>query len=108
MAHGGLRGGGAGRLRPPAGGSNAAAAGDRALTQSELAARRPVRLAGTVTYLRDTPEVVNFILDDGTGGVMVYPDHRPPPLRPGQRVTVDGFTERGRLLLSVTARSVVV
>lgn len=80
----------------------------RALKPAQVATRLPVRLSGVVTYLRDTAEGVNFILDDGTGGVMVYPKQRPANLQPGQRVTVEGVTQSARLLLSILPTNVVV
>lgn len=80
----------------------------RVLKPAEVAMRRPVRLSGVVTYLRDTAEGVNFILDDGTGGVMVYPKQRPANLQPGQRVTVEGVTQSARLLLSILPTNLVV
>lgn len=49
------------------------------------------RLSGVVTYLRATDTDCNFVLDDGTGGLMVYPTTL-VSLVPGQRVAVLGRT----------------
>lgn len=76
----------------------------RALPPAVIAAGREVQLTGVVTYL-NTGEF-NFILDDGTGGVMVYPEQR-RPLALGQRVTVRGATALGRPFLRVHAPSVI-
>lgn len=54
----------------------------RAMPPPALAAGIAVQVSGVVTYLRDTPEDFNFILDDGTGGVMVYPTKGAAPARP--------------------------
>lgn len=78
----------------------------RALTPLELAAGRPVRLSGVVTYLREAVDGVNFTLDDGTGGVMVFPTSK-PMLRPGQRVLVEGTTQKSRLLFSILPTRIV-
>ena len=80
----------------------------RALAPAVVAAGCEVRISGVVTYLRDTAEDFNFILDDSTGGVMVYPKPRPGPLQPGQRVTVHGRTQQGRLQLSVVPVSLEI
>ena len=63
----------------------------RALSVAEVEAGREVILSGTATYVRSIPSDFNFSLHDATGGVMVYPDER-SEVRPGQTVTVRGFT----------------
>jgi signal transduction histidine kinase len=52
----------------------------------------PVVLDGVITYVRVDENRVNFNLDDGTGGVMVYVDRR-EPFQLGQRVHVAGYPD---------------
>ncbi len=74
----------------------------RALPPAEVAAGRAVELSGVVTYLRDTRQDFNFILDDGGGGVMVYPTER-ALLQLGQRVAISGTTRLDRPFLRIRA-----
>jgi signal transduction histidine kinase len=65
----------------------------RALGFAAAAAGQPVALEGVVTYLRDQEgRVFNFNLNDGTGGVMVYPSASSLKLQPGQQVSLTGTT----------------
>ena len=65
----------------------------RTLGFAAAAAGQPVALRGVVTYLRDLEgRVFNFNLNDGTGGVMVYPNAT-LSLQPGQQVSITGTTK---------------
>ena len=79
----------------------------RALPPAAVAAGREVQLSGAVTYLRVTPNDFNFILDDGTGGVMIYPPQR-LPLQFGQRATVRGTAQLDWPFLRIHATTVTV
>lgn len=66
-----------------------------AIAKTEAAKAFPVQLDGVVTYLRDTEKDFNFSIEDGTGGIMVYPLER-VALQPGQRVRVTGVANVGK------------
>jgi signal transduction histidine kinase len=69
------------------------------------AAAAPVRLEGVVTYLREEPKGFNFNLDDGTGGIMVYPKS-PVPLIVGQKVRIVGYPQFSRHGLCLRPESI--
>jgi signal transduction histidine kinase len=71
-----------------------------AIAKTPEAKNYPVQLNGVVTYLRDTERDFNFSIEDGTGGIMVYPGHR-VALQPGQRVRVVGVADVGKQGFSV-------
>lgn len=63
----------------------------RAMPAARLARGVPVELTGVTSYVRMTEKDFNFNLHDGTGGVMIYPNHR-LEVHPGQMVSIRGVT----------------
>jgi signal transduction histidine kinase len=81
------------------------AAAVRALSPAQAAARLPVRVRGTLTYIANQPSIL--FLQDATGGVAVIGPRDPAirkQLRPGAQIEVEGVTAAGRQVGYVAPR----
>jgi PAS domain S-box-containing protein len=76
----------------------------RNLTPLQADARRPVRFTGVVTFYE--PTHYYLFVQDATAGIFVQPDRAIPGLAHGDRVEVEGTTDRGRFSPCVRATAV--
>jgi diguanylate cyclase (GGDEF)-like protein/PAS domain S-box-containing protein len=74
-----------------------------ALSAQDAAKSLPVRLEAVVTYYHHDWDML--FVQDATGGIFVYVDHRAPafPVREGQRVELSGTTASGDFLPSIAS-----